>query len=51
MAAAERTVFTVDPAVSLGGQARTVEMIAEQRFQPDDEERSQLVEEFELAGV
>jgi len=51
MAAAERTAFTVDPAVSLGGQARTVEMIAEQRFRPDDEERSQLVEEFELAGV
>jgi hypothetical protein len=26
-------------------------MIAEQRFRSDDEERSQLVEEFELAGV
>ena len=51
LAAAERMVFTVDPAVSLGGQARTVEMIAEQQFRPADEERSQLVEEFELAGV
>ena len=51
LAAGERTAFTVDPEVSLGGQARTVEMIAEQQFRPDDEERSQLVEEFELAGV
>jgi hypothetical protein len=51
LAAAERTVFAADPAVSLGGQARTVEMIAEQQFRPDDEERSQLVEEFELVGV
>ena len=51
LAAAERTVFTADPAMPLGGQARTVEMIAEQQFRPDDEGRSQLVEEFELAGV
>ena len=51
LAAADRTAFAVDPAIGLGDQARTVEMIAEQRFQPDDEARSQLVEEFELAGV
>jgi hypothetical protein len=51
LAAAERAVFTPDPAVSLGGQARTVEMIAEQAFQPDDDARSQLIEEFELVGV
>ena len=51
LAAADRAAFTIDPAVGLGGQARTVEMIAEQRFQPNDDARSQLVEEFELAGV
>jgi len=51
LAAAERTEFTADPVVSLGGQARTVEMIAEQQFRPNDEERSQLVEEFELVGA
>ena len=51
LAAADRTAFATDPAVPLNGQARTVEMVAEQRFQPNDEVRSQLVEEFELAGV
>jgi hypothetical protein len=51
LAAADRTAFTMDPTVGLSGQARTVEMIAEQRFQPGDDARSQLVEEFELAGV
>jgi hypothetical protein len=51
LAAADRSAFAADPAVALTGQARTVEMIAEQRFQPNDEARSQLVEEFELVGV
>jgi hypothetical protein len=51
LAAADRSEFTIDPAIVLGGQARTVEMIAEQQFQADDEARSQLVEAFELAGV
>ena len=51
LAAADRSAFAIDPAIGLAGQARTVEMIAEQRFQSDDDARSQLVEEFELAGV
>jgi len=51
LAAADRVAFAADPAVPLAGQARIVEMIAEQRFQPNDELRSQLVEEFELVGV
>ena len=51
LAAADRVAFTADPTVPLTDQARTVEMVAEQRFQPNDEARSQLVEEFELAGV
>ena len=51
LAAADRAAFAVDAAVPLGGQARTVEMIAEQRFSAEAEGRSQLVEEFELVGV
>ena len=51
LAAADRTAFAADPAVPLTDQARTVSMIAEQRFGPNDGARSQLVEEFELVGV
>ena len=51
LAAADRSVFAVDPTIDLGGQARTVEMIAEQQFEPNDESRAQLIEAFELAGV
>jgi hypothetical protein len=51
LAVADRTAFAVDPTVAMTGQAHTVEMIAEQRFRPNDATRSQLVEEFELAGV
>ena len=51
LVAADRTAFAADPAVPITDQARTVSMIAEQRFQPTDGVRSQLVEEFELAGV
>jgi hypothetical protein len=51
LAAADRSAFTVDSAVPLGGQAKTVTMIAEQRFSAADDGRSQLVEEFELAGA
>lgn len=49
LAAADRTSFTADSTVPLAGQARGVAMIAEQRFDTDDDERSQLVEAFELA--
>jgi hypothetical protein len=51
LAVADKTAFAVDSAVPLTDQARTVSMIAEQRFRPNDSARSQLVEEFELAGV
>jgi hypothetical protein len=51
LAVADRVAFAVDPLVPLTDQALTVEMVAEQRFQPNDEGRSQLVEAFELAGV
>ena len=51
LAAADRDVFTVDPSVPLAGQAKTVSMIAEQRFGDADAGRSQLVEEFELVGA
>ena len=51
LAVADKSAFAADPAVPLTDQARTVSMIAEQRFRPNDEARSQLVEEFELAGV
>jgi hypothetical protein len=51
LAVADRAAFAADPAVPMTGQARTVEMIADQRFRPADVARSQLVEEFELAGV
>lgn len=51
LAVADRDTFAPDAAVPMTGQARTVEMIAEQRFKPADVARSQLIEEFELAGV
>ncbi|MEO6526675.1 MAG: DUF6603 domain-containing protein [Gemmatimonadaceae bacterium] len=49
LAAADRSSFGVDTAISMNGQARSVAMIAEQRFNSADEQRSQLVEAFELA--
>lgn len=51
LAAADRNAFAADATVPLTDQARTTAMIAEQRFQPNDAIRSQLVEAFELAGV
>ncbi|MEO7361075.1 MAG: DUF6603 domain-containing protein [Gemmatimonadaceae bacterium] len=51
LAATDRTSFAADSAVSMKGQASTVSMIAEQRFSRADEQRSQLVEAFELTLV
>ena len=46
LVAADREAFAVDPAVSLDGQARVAEMLADQRMTPG----AQLVEAFELVG-
>src|SRR5439155_6092463 len=47
LAAVDRETFAVHPAVTLDGQARVVEMLADQRLTPG----AQLVEEFELVGT
>jgi hypothetical protein len=46
LAAADRVAFAADPAVALDGQARVVEMLADQLLTAG----TQLVEAFELAG-
>jgi hypothetical protein len=51
LAAADRTAFAVDHAIGMGGQASTVQMIAEQRLRTGDAARSQIVEAFELTGA
>jgi hypothetical protein len=49
LVAADRASFAADTDVPMSDQARNVSMIAEQRFKADDEERSLLVEAFELS--
>lgn len=51
LAAADRTAFAVDHAIGMGGQASSVQMIAEQRLRTGDAARSQIVEAFELTGA
>ena len=51
LAAADRSTLAARRAAAMGGQAASVQMIAEQRLGPANAAHLQLVEAFELAGA